>query len=79
MYVCVCAQRGDRRRWVVVTKGRFLFLHDVSRTATPLYEIYFYIGKKYSRNRERKSERGVMLKLQEVGGQRAIVDYAREG
>lgn len=51
--MCVCMRDGvTASGWVVVTKGRFLFLRDVSRPATPLYGIYFYIGKKYSRNRE---------------------------
>jgi len=51
--VYVVQRGGDRRGWMILTKKRFLFLHRrVSRFATPLYGIYFYIGKKYSRNRE---------------------------
>lgn len=53
VHVCMCNGVTVGGWGVVVTKGRFLFLHDVSRSATPLYGIYFYIGKKYSRNRER--------------------------
>lgn len=72
--VCVHVQRGDQGLGgkVVVTKGRFLFLQDVSLSATPLYGTYSYIGKKYSRNREwgRNAGGRTESELQEVGGQR---------
>jgi len=48
---CTCNEVTVEGGWFL-QRNDFSSCTDVSRFATPLYGIYFYIGKKCSRNRE---------------------------
>lgn len=84
--VCLCvrvyAERGDQglEREVVVTKGRFLFLQDVSLSATPLYGGPISILGKSTLGIENGDEGAGGRRdseLQEVGGQGVAVATVR--